>query len=113
VVNHPVLRDDGLLAVFLAEPSFEDWRKHSSISLEEESVGKRIDRTEEMAIPSDLEEKLAFVRGKVPILIDQWQKVCIFGERIVKRREAAAASVFPRSWSSSNALILGGYRKDD
>lgn len=59
--NHPIIKDDGLLAVFLAEPSLEQWRKHSSISLEEESASKRVDRIEEMTIPSDLEEKLGFV----------------------------------------------------
>jgi sorting nexin-8 len=56
--NHPVIKDDGLLAVFLTEPSFETWRKHASISVEEESASKRVDRVEEMTIPSDLEEKL-------------------------------------------------------
>ena len=56
-----MIKDDGLLAVFLAEPSFEQWRKHSSISLEEESTSKRVDRVEEMSIPSDLEDKLGFV----------------------------------------------------
>jgi sorting nexin-8 len=55
------MKDDGLLAVFLTEPSFEAWRKHSSITLEEESTSKRVDRIEEMSIPSDLEEKLAYV----------------------------------------------------
>ena len=57
--NHPVIKDDGLLAVFLTEPSLEAWRKHASISVEEESASKRVDRVEEMGIPSDLEEKLA------------------------------------------------------
>lgn len=51
---------DALLATFLAETSFEQWRKHTSISLEEESIGKRVDRVEEMTIPSDLEDKLAY-----------------------------------------------------
>lgn len=59
--NHPVIKDDGLLAVFIAEPSLEQWRKQSSISLEEESASKRVDRVEEMTIPSDLEEKLGSV----------------------------------------------------
>lgn len=53
-----MIKDDGLLAVFLTEPSFETWRKHTSISVEEESASKRVDRVEEMTIPSDLEEKL-------------------------------------------------------
>lgn len=30
------------------------------------------------------------VRSKLVLLIDQWQKICILAERIIKRREAAA-----------------------
>ena len=56
-----MIREDGLLSVFLTEPSFENWRKHNSISYEEESASKRVDRVEEMSIPSDLEDKLAYV----------------------------------------------------
>lgn len=56
--NHPVIKEDGVLAVFLTEPSFENWRKHNAILYEEESASKRIERVEEMAIPSDLEAKL-------------------------------------------------------
>lgn len=58
VTNHPIIRDDGVLAAFLTEGSFEQWRKHTPINLEEESAGKRVDRVEEMAIPSDLDDKL-------------------------------------------------------
>jgi hypothetical protein len=50
-----------MLAVFLTEKSLEAWRKHASISLEEEAYSKRVDRVEEMSIPSDLEDKLAYV----------------------------------------------------
>lgn len=57
--NHPVIKEDGLLATFLTEPSFETWRKNNGVALEEESTSKRVDRIEEMSIPSDLEEKLA------------------------------------------------------
>ena len=56
-----MIKDDALLGTFLAESSFEQWRKQSSISLEEESVSKRIDRVEEMTIPSDLEDKLGYI----------------------------------------------------
>lgn len=58
--NHPIIKEDGLLTVFLTEPSFEAWRKHTSVSLDEESATKRVDRIEEMSIPSDLEDKLAY-----------------------------------------------------
>ncbi len=50
-----------MLKSFLTEPNFEEWRKHTVISYEEESASKRIDRIEEMAIPSDLEDKLKCV----------------------------------------------------
>ncbi|KAF9240678.1 hypothetical protein BU15DRAFT_87572 [Melanogaster broomeanus] len=82
-------------SLFLTEPSFDTWRKHNAIALEEESASKRIDRIEEMSIPSDLEEKLAIVRGKINPLIEQWQRICILAERIIKRRESAAVWVPP------------------
>lgn len=56
-----MIKEDALLGTFLTESSFERWRKHSSISMEEESASKRIDRVEEMTIPSDLEDKLGYV----------------------------------------------------
>lgn len=93
VINHPVIKEDGLLATFLSEPSFENWRKHTAVSLEEESASKRVDRIEEITVPSDLEDKLAFVRGKISPLIEQWQRICVLAERIIKRRESAAADL--------------------
>ncbi|PIL25125.1 hypothetical protein GSI_13014 [Ganoderma sinense ZZ0214-1] len=95
VVNHPVIKDDPILQSFLTEPSLEEWRKHTAISYEEESTGKRVDRIEEMAIPSDLEDKLAVVRGKIGFLIEHWQRICLLTERIVRRREAAAVRLTP------------------
>ncbi|EPT00758.1 hypothetical protein FOMPIDRAFT_1023672 [Fomitopsis schrenkii] len=95
VINHPIIKDDGLLAVFLTEPSFENWRKHTPISYDEESVSKRVDRLEEMSIPSDLDDKLNFVRGKVGFLIEHWQRICMLAERIIRRREAEAVRVPP------------------
>ncbi|RDX48205.1 hypothetical protein OH76DRAFT_1405121 [Lentinus brumalis] len=95
VVNHPVIKDDPVLQSFLTEPSLEEWRKHTAISYEEESASKRIDRVEEMAIPSDLEDKLAVVRGKIGFLIEHWQRICLLTERIVRRREAAAVRLTP------------------
>lgn len=59
--NHPIIKDDGVLSVFLTETSFEEWRKHTSVSLDEESASKRIERAEEMGIPSDLEDKITYV----------------------------------------------------
>ncbi|KAJ6581511.1 hypothetical protein B0H19DRAFT_1115601 [Mycena capillaripes] len=95
VVNHPVIKEDALLAAFLTEPSFELWRKNTPISLDEESVSKRVDRNEEMSIPSDLEEKLVTLRRRINPLIEQWQRICILAERIIKRREAAAVRIPP------------------
>ncbi|KAG1808710.1 uncharacterized protein BJ212DRAFT_1280366 [Suillus subaureus] len=95
VMNHPVIKEDGLLATFLSEPSFENWRKHTAISLEEESASRHVDRIEEITVPSDLEDKLAFVRGKISPLIEQWQRICVLAERIIKRRESAAVRIPP------------------
>ncbi|KAL1701925.1 hypothetical protein EV121DRAFT_262592 [Schizophyllum commune] len=66
IVNHPVIKDDALLGVFLTEPSFEVWRKQNSVTLDEESASKRVDRVEEMAIPSDLEDKLSQSAPRCP-----------------------------------------------
>jgi len=91
VVNHPVIKDDGLLSVFLSEPSFDSWKKQHSVSLDEESVSKRLDRTEEMSIPSDLEEKLGGTRLRIQPMIEQWGRICFLADRLVKRREGAAS----------------------
>ncbi|KAJ6610221.1 hypothetical protein B0H10DRAFT_437803 [Mycena sp. CBHHK59/15] len=95
IVNHPVIKEDALLAAFLTEPSFEMWRKNTPISLDEESVSKRVDRNEEMSIPSDLEVKLTTLRRRISPLIEQWQRICVLAERIIKRREAAAVRIPP------------------
>lgn len=55
------MKEDGVLAAFLTEPSFETWRKNSPISLEEESASKKVDKVEEMSIPSDFDDKIACV----------------------------------------------------
>ncbi|KAJ7442301.1 hypothetical protein FB451DRAFT_1297735, partial [Mycena latifolia] len=83
VVNHPVMKEDALLAAFLYRTFLR------------ESVSKRVDRNEEMSIPSDLEDKLATLRRRMNPLIEQWQRICVLSERIVKRREAAAVRIPP------------------
>ncbi|KAG8936001.1 Sorting nexin mvp1 [Tulasnella sp. 418] len=97
IVNHPVIASDGLLSVFLSEPSFDGWKKHAlatvGISYEEESVSHRIDRTEEMSIPRDLEEKMNLVKSRVGMLIEQWSRICLIAERLIKRRESSAADL--------------------
>lgn len=37
----------------------------------------------------------SIVRGKIGAHIEQWQKICILAERMIKRREAAAVRVPP------------------
>jgi sorting nexin-8 len=59
--NHPVIKDDGVLSVFLTEPDLEGWKRRTTISYDEEALTKRVDRVDEMSIPRDLEEKLAYV----------------------------------------------------
>ena len=71
-----MIKDDALLGTFLAEPSFEQWRKQTSISLEEESASKRIDRVEEMTIPSDLEDKLGYILFRLPQISALLEALC-------------------------------------
>jgi len=84
-----------VLAAFLTEPNFEDWRKHSpAINTDEESSSaRRIDAVEEMTIPEDLDDKLQIVRRKLGAVIEHWQRICLLGDRLAKRREAAAADL--------------------
>ncbi|EUC55985.1 sorting nexin MVP1 [Rhizoctonia solani AG-3 Rhs1AP] len=103
VLNHPILSQDGLLSTFLTEPHLEVWRKQNSVSLEEESMSKRIERIEEMSVPGDCSEKLMVVRKKLPGLIDHWTRISIIVERIVKRKEGEAAD-FTRLTMTLNSL---------
>lgn len=57
--NHPVIKDDGVLSVFLTETDFEGWKRRTPVSYDEEAMTKRVDPVDEMSIPSNLEEKLA------------------------------------------------------
>ncbi|CEL62908.1 Sorting nexin MVP1 OS=Cryptococcus neoformans var, neoformans serotype D (strain JEC21 / ATCC MYA-565) GN=MVP1 PE=3 SV=1 [Rhizoctonia solani AG-1 IB] len=98
VLNHPILSQDGLLSTFLTEPHLEN-----SISLEEESMSKRVERIEEMSVPGDCNEKLAAVRKKLPGLVDHWTRISVIVERLIKRREGAAAD-FTRLTMTLNSL---------
>ncbi|CAE7158162.1 unnamed protein product [Rhizoctonia solani] len=99
----PLLSQDGLLSTFLAEPHLEVWRKQNNVSLEEESMSKRVERLEEMSVPGDCSEKLAVVRRKLPGLIDHWTRISLIVERMIKRREGAAAD-FTRLTMTLNSL---------
>ncbi|EEB96244.1 hypothetical protein MPER_04650, partial [Moniliophthora perniciosa FA553] len=46
-----------------------------------------------MSIPSDLEDKITTIRRRLGPLVEQWQRICILAERIIKRREAAASDL--------------------
>lgn len=41
------------------------------------------------------EGRYSTVRGKVSPLIEQWQRICVLAERVIKRREAAAVRAPP------------------
>ncbi|BEI80965.1 hypothetical protein CcaverHIS002_0201250 [Cutaneotrichosporon cavernicola] len=86
LVNHPVVRDDGALNVFMTEPNFEAWRKRVKVSTEEESASKRLNPAQEMAIPADLEDKLDGLRTRLPGLVSAYQKMVTLAERELTRR---------------------------
>lgn len=91
IVNHPVMKDDGALNVFLTEPAFESWRKRTKVSTDEESASKSLSKAQEMAIPSDLEEKLGNIRDHLPSLLASYQKLVLVAERGLARLQANAA----------------------
>lgn len=91
IVNHPILREDGALNVFLTEPNFEAWRKRVKVSTEEESANKRLSRAEEMNIPADLDEKLGILRDHLPALMGSYQKLVLLAERSLGRLLASSA----------------------
>lgn len=91
IVNHPVLREDGALSVFLTEPNFEAWRKRVKVSTEEESANKKLSKAEELNIPSDLDEKLGVLRDHLPSLLGSYQKLVVLAERSLSRLTASAA----------------------
>lgn len=93
LVNHPSLSTDPLVTTFLSEPSdLATWRTHhaSSLHLVEEAVTRRLTPQEEMSIPQDLDDQLAGVRKRLPLVIEHWSRVCAAAERIQRRREAQA-----------------------
>lgn len=91
IVNHPVMKDDGALNVFLTEPAFESWRKRTKVSTDEESASKSLTKAQEMAIPSDLEEKLGNLRDRLPSLLASYQKLVLVAERGLARLQATSA----------------------
>ncbi|KAI5448800.1 Sorting nexin mvp1 [Naganishia albida] len=92
IANHPVLKEDGAVNVFLTQPGpFEAWRKRNRVNLDEESTLKKLDRAAEMRIPSDLEMKLDLLRSSLPHLVESYAKLVMIAEKAVKRMESAAA----------------------
>lgn len=92
VANHPILKDDGAVNVFLTQSGpFEAWRKKNRVNLDEESTQKKLDKAAEMRIPSDLDMKLDLLRSSLPILVESYSKLVMIAEKAVKRMEAAAA----------------------
>lgn len=110
VVNHPVLKRDGIVHVFRneqvvspvflpARPPTADlarkqdlttWRKSTPISLEE-IVNSSLTPRELSMVPEDLESKLTQVRSRINQLVEHWTRIAITFGRIVERREAEAA----------------------
>ncbi|KAK6904423.1 hypothetical protein I203_105236 [Kwoniella mangroviensis CBS 8507] len=85
VVNHPVIKDDGALNVFLTEGAFESWRKRTKVSTDEESHSKKLNTAQEMAIPSDLDEKLGILRDNLPSILTSYQKLVLLSEKSLNR----------------------------
>lgn len=91
IVNHPVLRVDGALSVFLTETNFEAWRKRVKVSTEEESSSKSLSAAQISNIPSDLDEKLGTLRDNLPSLLSSYQKLVLLAEKSLIRLQTQSA----------------------
>ncbi|ORY92624.1 hypothetical protein BCR35DRAFT_298091 [Leucosporidium creatinivorum] len=86
-VNHPVLKEDGLVKVFLEEQEdLSTYRSRTSITLEEESLSRVLTPSEEMSIPSDLSTKLTSFHSRLPSLIEHWTRITSIADRLAHRR---------------------------
>jgi sorting nexin-8 len=91
VVNHPILKEDGCLGVFLAEPNFEGWRKRSKVNLDEESSQKKLDQASEASIPQDVTQRIDTLRRQLPTLLEAHARLVVLSEKSIRRIEAASA----------------------
>jgi sorting nexin-8 len=91
VVNHPILKEDGCLGVFLSEPNFEGWRKRSKVNLDEESTQKKLDPAAEARIPGNVDQRIDVMRRNINTLLESHAKLVVLAERSVKRIESASA----------------------
>lgn len=87
LINHPVIKLDGILASFLNEPNdLSATRKQSNLSLAEESTTFTLSSSQLASLPPDLEARLTTLRQRLPIQIETWTKLSITADRLAHRR---------------------------
>ncbi|TIC37799.1 hypothetical protein E3Q02_01562 [Wallemia mellicola] len=102
ILNHPILKTDGLVLTFLETPSLESWRKNTKVALEEES--QMLNRVKAMSIPVDLDERIDKLKVRIPNLIDNWTTLCAQFERILKRNETDARDYITLSMTMGTVI---------
>ncbi|GAA5896874.1 hypothetical protein JCM5296_002578 [Sporobolomyces johnsonii] len=113
LINHPVLKLDGLLATFLHEQSdLALWRKRTPITLAEESVTRTLTPTELSSLPLDVDAKLSSLRSRLPSLIEIWSKLAVTTDRIAHRRlnQAAEWKKMREQMNAAVAVEKSGWR---
>ena len=103
ILNHPILKNDGLVLTFFETQNLEHFRKNTKISLEEES--QILNRVKLMSIPLDLDERIDKLKSKIPLLIENWSKLCMEYERILKRNEIDSKDYINVKFSLSSIII--------
>ncbi|GAA6062832.1 hypothetical protein JCM10212_002470 [Sporobolomyces blumeae] len=87
LVNHPVLKLDGILQTFLNEQAdLSSYRKQTTLSLAEESTTRTLTPQQLASLPSDLDHRFASLRVRLPTEIDLWTKISVTCDRIAHRR---------------------------
>ncbi|KAM0749187.1 hypothetical protein T439DRAFT_290745 [Meredithblackwellia eburnea MCA 4105] len=91
VVNHPILKNDGIVRVFLGEENdLSLWRSSVPYNLDEESLSRSLSPREEAALPADLDQQLISIRQRIIPLVASWTAFASAVERLSRGRKNEA-----------------------
>ncbi|GAA5842448.1 hypothetical protein JCM11251_007317 [Rhodosporidiobolus azoricus] len=88
LTEHPVVKRDGLLQVFLTEQGdLALWRKHNPITLSEESLTSHSPTPSQLSrLPSTLDTSLSSLRQRISPLVESWTRIVSHADRLAHRR---------------------------
>ncbi|TPX38135.1 hypothetical protein SmJEL517_g00377 [Synchytrium microbalum] len=104
IVNHPVLKEDVTVGAFLQYGSdIATYKKGHNLPIDEEYVDADFGPAEMDSLPSDLDDRLASLKGNLDFLSDQYKELCTLMEKISRRADGSSQD-FMRFGFVLNAL---------